>query len=129
MKVSRRSVLSGGIASGAALTLLGPKRASAQAYPNRFIKLIVPWPAGGVTDITGRIIGQRLSVELGKPVVIENRPGVAGTIGFGVVAQAVPDGYTLLLGTNSSYAMAPHLLKQLPFDPVKSFVPIRSRGT
>ena len=74
MKVSRRSVLSGGIASGAALTLLGPKRASAQAYPNRFIKLIVPWPAGGVTDITGRIIGQRLSVELGKPVVIKIVP-------------------------------------------------------
>lgn len=124
MKVSRRSVLSGGIASGVALTLLAPKGASAQAYPNRFIKLIVPWPAGGITDVTGRIIGQRLSVELGKPVVIENRPGAAGTVGFGVASQAAPDGYTLLLGTNSSYAMSPYLLKQLPFDPEKSFVAI-----
>ena len=124
MQFSRRSLLSGGVASGLSLTLLSTKPANADNYPDRYIRLIVPWPAGGITDVTARIISQRLSIELGQSVVIDNRPGAAGTLGHGVASQAKPDGYTLLLGTNSSYAMSPHLLEKLPFDPEKSFIGI-----
>lgn len=123
--LSRRTVLSGALAALAGSVSVLTQRASAQAaYPSRVIKLVVPWPPGGVTDVTGRILAQRLSVELGQPVVVENRPGAAGTIGHTVVSQADADGYTLLLATNSTYAMAPHLLGKLPYDSETAFAPI-----
>jgi tripartite-type tricarboxylate transporter receptor subunit TctC len=101
------------------------QRASAQAgYPSRVIKMIVPWPPGGVTDATGRILAQRLGVELGQTVIVENRGGAAGTVGHAAAALAEPDGYTLLLATNSTYAMAPHLMDKLPYDGEKAFVPV-----
>src|SRR5262249_25354727 len=118
--LSRRAVLSGGVA---VLTAPMLRRADAQAaYPNRPVKMIVPWPPGGVTDVTGRVLAQRLTVELGQAVVVENRPGAAGTIGHAAVAQSDADGYTLLLATNSTYAMAPHLFDKLPYDNDKAFV-------
>jgi len=121
-RLSRRAALSAGLAALAAPMI---RRAGAQAaYPNRVIKMIVPWPPGGVTDVTGRVLAQRLTVELGQTVVVENRPGASGTIGHASVAQTDADGYTLLLATNSTYAMAPHLFDKLPYDNDKAFVGI-----
>ncbi|MFD2182455.1 Bug family tripartite tricarboxylate transporter substrate binding protein [Rhodoplanes azumiensis] len=119
---SRRSVLST-LAAAAASAAARPA-ASQPGYPSRPVKMIVPWPPGGITDVTGRILAQRLGVELGQPTVVENRPGAAGTIGHAVAAQAEPDGYTVLLATNSTYAMAPHLFEKLPYDSSKAFAPV-----
>ena len=95
--------------------IAGVRAARAQdVYPNRVIKLVVPWPPGGVTDVTGRFCAQKLSTELGQTMIVENRQGAAGTIGHAAVAQSAPDGYTLLLGTNSTYAIAPHLFGSCP---------------
>jgi tripartite-type tricarboxylate transporter receptor subunit TctC len=119
--LSRRSVLFATLAA----TGLAMRRAVAQAaYPSRVIKLIVPWAPGGVTDVTARILAQRMGTELGQTMVVENRPGASGTIGHTAVSQSDPDGYTLLLATNSTYAMAPHLLGKLQYDSDKAFAPI-----
>ncbi|WP_421953592.1 Bug family tripartite tricarboxylate transporter substrate binding protein [Polaromonas sp.] len=98
--------------------------ASAQTYPARPIKLIVPYAAGGTTDILGRMIGQKLQESMGQPVVVENKPGAATNLGAEATAKAVPDGYTLLLGTNVTFAVNPHLYEKLAFDPLKDFAPI-----
>src|SRR6266568_6163509 len=104
--LSRRMVLSAGLGALAG-SVAGPMRsATAQGdYPQRPIMLIVPWPPGGVTDVTGRILAEALSKDLRQPVVVDNRAGAAGTIGHTVASRAEPDGHTLLLGTNSTYAM------------------------
>src|SRR5689334_20175916 len=83
--------------------------ASAQNYPTKPIRLVVPFPPAGTTDILAREVGQRLSEALGQPVVIDNRPGAAGNIGSEIVAKAAPDGYTLLMCTVSSHAINPGL--------------------
>ena len=121
--LSRRTVLSAALA--AAASGLAMRRAAAEAaYPNRVIKLIVPWAPGGVTDVTARILAQKMGSELGQTMIVENRPGASGTIGHTAAAQSDPDGYTLLLATNSTYAMAPHLLGKLQYDSEKAFAPI-----
>jgi tripartite-type tricarboxylate transporter receptor subunit TctC len=97
---------------------------SAQTYPTRPIRLVVPFPAGGTTDILAREVGQRLSVSLGQPVVIDNRPGAAGNIGSDLVAKSAPDGYTLLMCTVSTHAINPNLYAKLPYDHVKDFAPV-----
>ena len=118
--LSRRHVLSSALAGIAGSVAV--RRAAAQAaYPSRVIKLIVPWPPGGITDVAGRILAQRMGAEIGQTIVVENRPGASGTIGHSAVAQSEPDGYTLLLATNSTYAMAPYLLGKLPYDSDKAF--------
>jgi tripartite-type tricarboxylate transporter receptor subunit TctC len=123
--LSRRTMLGAGLVAVAAPMIAGVRGARAQdAYPSRVIKLVVPWPPGGVTDVTGRLIAQKLSTELGQSVIVENRQGASGTIGHAAVAQSAPDGYTLLLGTNSTYAIAPHLFERLPYDTDKALAPI-----
>lgn len=123
--LSRRTLLSAALGGFAGSVVAATRRASAQTYPfNRPIVLVIPWPPGGITDTAGRIIAARLSIELGHPVVVENRSGAAGTIGHNVVARANPDGHTLLLATNSTYAMVPYLYKNLPYDNEKAFTPI-----
>jgi tripartite-type tricarboxylate transporter receptor subunit TctC len=97
---------------------------SADTYPNRPIKLIVPFPPGQVTDIHARRIADPLSKALGQPIVIENRPGASGTIGTGIGARAVPDGYTLTISGTASLAIAPVLMAKLDYDPLKHFAPI-----
>jgi tripartite-type tricarboxylate transporter receptor subunit TctC len=97
---------------------------SAQTYPTRPIRLVVPFPAGGTTDILAREVGQRLSVSFGQPVVIDNRPGAAGNIGSDLVAKSAPDGYTLLMCTVSTHAINPNLYAKLPYDHVKDFAPV-----
>jgi tripartite-type tricarboxylate transporter receptor subunit TctC len=98
--------------------------AYAQAYPSRPIRLVVPFPPGGSSDSLARIVVQKFSEGLGQPVVIENRPGAGGLIGSESVAKAAPDGYTLLLGTVSSLAVAPHMYANPRIDPGKDFAAI-----
>lgn len=102
---------------------LAPALASAQAYPAKPVTLIVPFSAGGSTDIVARILAQELSVPLGKAVIVENRTGAGGVIGWGAVAKAAPDGYTLL-AAELSFAIAAGLIPNLPFDPKKAFTQI-----
>ncbi|MEO8630222.1 MAG: tripartite tricarboxylate transporter substrate binding protein [Betaproteobacteria bacterium] len=93
-------------------------------YPDHPVRLVVPFPAGGSADTNARLLGQRLSSNLGQPIIIENRPGAGGNIGTDVVAKAAPDGYTLILGSISSHAINVSLYQRLPYDPVKDFAPI-----
>jgi len=98
-------------------------------WPSKPITYVVPFAAGGTTDVLARIIGQKLSVALGQPVVIDNRAGAGGNIGSDFVAKAAPDGYTILGGTISSHAINASLYPKMPYDAVKSFVPITLIGT
>ena len=116
-----RPVLSAVIAIG--LTAGAAGAARAQSYPDRPIKLVVPFPAGGATDTTARLVAQRLQAALGQPVVIENQGGAGGTIGSRQVARAAPDGYTLLMGSIGTFGSQP-LLYRLDYDPHKAFAPV-----
>ena len=103
--------------------------ASAQErYPTKPVRVIVPFPAGGPTDIVGRVIAGKLSELLGQQFVVENRTGGGGNIGTEVAAKAPADGYTLLVATVSTHAINPGLFKKLPYDPVKDFAPIAQVG-
>ena len=97
--------------------------ASAQTYPNRPIRLVVPFPAGGPLDVMGRLLAQQLSISLGQ-VIVDNRPGAGATLGGRAVATAEPDGYTLLLGSAASLAIGPALYKNIGYDPLRSFAPV-----
>ncbi len=121
MTNSRRSLL----LAGAALAIAGLLPcAQAAGYPDKPVRLVVPFPAGGATDLMARSLGQKLSERLGQPVVIDNRAGAGGGIGAEAVATAAPDGYTLLFATMGSLTINPSLYKNLRYDPVKSFEPI-----
>jgi len=97
--------------------------AQAQPFPSKVVRLVVPFPAGGSTDIISRALGQKLSEMWGQPVVIDNRPGGSTIIGTDVVAKSAPNGYTLLV-TPASFAIVPSLIDKLPYDPAKDFEPI-----
>ena len=99
---------------------------AAAAYPDKPIRLIVTFPAGGVTDILGRTIGQKLTERLGQPVIVENRGGMGGSIGTQVVARAAPDGYTLVLSNAGSFTLNTVLYKDLGYNPLKDFDPVIS---
>ncbi len=97
--------------------------AAAQGYPNKTVKLLVPFPPAGATDAVARFIGQKLAERWGQSVVVENRPGAGGSIGSDLAAKSAPDGYTLLMATTSTHSIGPSLSK-LPYDPIKDFAPI-----
>jgi tripartite-type tricarboxylate transporter receptor subunit TctC len=103
--------------------------AMAQAYPTKPVRMIVPFPAGGATDIVGRLIAQKLAEGWGQQVIVDNRGGAGGTIGSDVAAKSPPDGYTMLLGTSSTHAVAPSLYSKLPYDPVRDFSPVTLAAT
>jgi tripartite-type tricarboxylate transporter receptor subunit TctC len=107
----------------AALVMLSAP-AAAQDYPNRPVTMVVPYAAGGGLDVFARQLAQKLSERLGKTFVVENRPGAGTVIGAGHVAKAAPDGYTIMLGTSSPFAINVTLNKHLPYDPAKDFAPI-----
>jgi len=107
-----------------ALAALGPSQAFAQAYPTKPVRLIVPFPPGGSTDIVARIVAQKLGERIGQPLVVENRGGAGGTIGTEAVAKATPDGYILGFASTSTHAVAPAVYTKLGYDPVKGFAPI-----
>jgi len=124
-RLTRRSVVAG---LGFGLCL-GAGSARAQAWPARPIRLVIPFPAGGSTDVVGRLIGEKIARSLAQPVIVENRAGAGGTLGSDVVAKAPPDGYTFLLGTSSTHAIAPALYAKLAYDPVRDFAPVTLLGT
>jgi tripartite-type tricarboxylate transporter receptor subunit TctC len=109
--------------------LLFCSQASAQSYPSRAVKMVVPFPAGSATDQIARVVGQQLQESLGQPFVVENKPGAQGAIAATEVARAAPDGYTLMVGTNTPLAANPSLFKKLNYDPAKDFAPIARLGT
>lgn len=98
--------------------------AQAQGYPWRPIKFVIPYAAGGATDILGRLLASGLSEKLGQPVVVENRPGAGTVLAAGQVAKAAPDGYTLLAGASTTLTLNPAIRNNLPYDPVNSFTPL-----
>ena len=111
------------------LAALAIPLAHAQTYPSKPVKLVVPFPAGSATDQVARVIGQQFQESLGQPFVVENKPGAQGSIASAEVARAAPDGYTLMLGTNTPLAANPSLFKKLNYDPVKDFAPVARLGT
>ena len=111
------------------LALLCASDAAAQKYPVRPIRLIVADAAGGAPDQLARLLAQKLTVSLGQQVIVDNRPGAAGALGADIAAKSSPDGYSLLLTTTSIYAILPGLRKNLPYDPVRDFVPISRIAT
>ena len=116
----------------AALTLLlaaGTSPAFAEDYPSRPVTIITPFAAGSATDTAARLIGKYLQDALGQPFVVENRDGAGGMIAAEAVARATPDGYTILLTSNSTHSAAPGLFKTVPYDPIKDFTPIARVGS
>jgi tripartite-type tricarboxylate transporter receptor subunit TctC len=113
-------------AAGAAAAWSAPAHAD---YPDKQITMVACFPAGGGTDIAARLINTQLGEALGKPVIVENRGGAGGAIGAELVARAAPDGYTLLMATNSTHSANPHLFKSLSYDPVRDFAPVARIGS
>jgi tripartite-type tricarboxylate transporter receptor subunit TctC len=112
------------VAAAAALLLAFAASAIAQTYPNRPVKIVVPFPAGGGTDALTRFIAKGMEQRLGQPFIIENRGGAGTTLGATAVARSEPDGYTIMVGTASTFAVAPGLYKRLAYDPNKDFSPV-----
>ena len=119
--ITRRRL--GGVALGAGLATAAG-RASAQAWPGRSVTVVVPWPAGGSTDILGRGISRYLADRFGQPFVVDNRSGANGNIGANAVARAAPDGYTLMVTTNGPITNNTLLYRSMPFDPFKDLAPV-----
>ena len=111
------------------LTVIFSLNANAQGYPAKPVKLIVPFPSGSATDQVARLTGQQLQEELKQPFIVENKPGAQGAIAAAEVAKAAPDGYTLMLTTNTPQAANVSLFKKLSYDPVKDFAPVARIGT
>ncbi len=109
--------------------LVGSTVCAAQIWPTKAIKLVIPFPAGGSTDIVGRLLAEKLTTSLGQTVIVENRAGAGGTTGSDVVAKAASDGYTLLIGTSSTHAIAPALYERLSYNSIKDFSPVALVGT
>ncbi len=124
--ITRRTGLTMTFAALAASALVGP--AFAQNYPDRTITMVVPFAAGGSTDLVARILAQKLTEQLGQSVVVENRAGAGGNIGAAAVAKAAPDGYTVLYGTISTHTLNPLMAKKSAYDPIKDFEPIALIG-
>ena len=112
----------------AAVVLVAWGGVHAQNYPSKPVRLIVPFPAGGATDLFARTLSQKLSEKLGASLVVENRPGAGGTLGSDLAAKASPDGYTLLLGFDGTMVINPHVFPKVGFDTVKDFAPIGKIG-
>ena len=119
--MNARSFVAAAVCAAVTLYAAG---AAAQAWPAKPIRLMVPFPPGGSTDIVARIVAQKLSERLGQPIVIENRGGAGGTIGTAVIAKSPPDGYNLTVASTSTHVVAPGVYARLDYDPVKDFAPV-----
>ncbi len=112
-----------------AIVAAAPAALAQGDYPNRTIKVIVPFPPGQISDVVARAIGDGLRDALGQPVIVENKPGQAGSIGVAEFSRAAPDGYTLLLGATAAFASNKFLYKNVPYDPLKDFQPLTMIST
>jgi tripartite-type tricarboxylate transporter receptor subunit TctC len=121
MLLTRREAMAG---FGGGLVSQALPAAAEVAYPNRPIKMVVPYPAGGTTDLLGRMVAEQLQSGLGATVIVENKPGIATALGAELVARSPPDGYTLLLATSTTLAINKTLYRKLAYDPVKDFTAI-----
>jgi tripartite-type tricarboxylate transporter receptor subunit TctC len=118
--MNRRSV----VAFVAGLVFASGDRVEAQSYPDKPVRLVVPFPAGSGTDIVGRLLGQQVSLDFGQPVIVDNRPGASTIVGTDIVAKSAPDGYTMVMASNN-HAMNPSLFEgKLPFDSIKDFAAV-----
>ena len=108
----------------AAMAVFATGVAAGQAYPAKPIRIVVPYPPGGTSDILARALGPGLTAALGQPILVENKPGATGNVGADFVAKSPPDGYTVLLADIGSLAISPSIFPALPFDPVKDFAPV-----
>jgi len=124
---TRRRLTAAALGLMAALSLPHPALAQ-QGYPNKPIRLIVPFTPGGVTDTSGRLIAEQLSKRLGQQVIVDNKPGASGNIGTQMAAAAEPDGYTLVLGFDGTLVINPHVFPKMPFDTVRDLAPVGKIG-
>lgn len=120
--ISRRMIVIAGAAAALCGAVAAP--ALAQEYPVKPIRLIVPFPPGGGTDILARVVGQKMSETLGQPVIVENKPGAGGNIGVDLAAKAQPDGHTIVIGQTANLAVNPTLYPKLPYNPLKDLEPV-----
>jgi tripartite-type tricarboxylate transporter receptor subunit TctC len=120
---TRRSVVAT-LPLAALATLLGGQAALAQQYPAHPIRFVVPFAAGGSSDVVARLVGEQLNKSLGQPIIIDNKPGAGAVLGADVVAKSAPDGYTLLYTTAGPQITNPYLMPKLPYDPFKDFTPV-----
>ncbi|HRO60208.1 MAG TPA: tripartite tricarboxylate transporter substrate binding protein [Burkholderiaceae bacterium] len=121
----RRALLRAALSAACGATLaLAATAAQSQDYPTKAVNVVVPWPAGGPSDIAARPLAKGLNENLGQPFVIDNRAGASGNIGSGIVARAKPDGYTLLITSSSPIVINPSIYKKMPLDPMKDLAPI-----
>lgn len=125
--MKKRALISLGAAFFLAASTLASS-AQAQTYPTKPIRLIVPFPAGGATDLFARSLSQKLGERLGQSVVVDNKPGAGGTLGSDLAAKAAADGYTLLLSTTSTHSIGPNLNPKIPYDAMRDFTPIGQVG-
>ncbi|MPZ36979.1 MAG: tripartite tricarboxylate transporter substrate binding protein [Rhizobiales bacterium] len=127
----QKSICRSGIGAFAVFAMFAAliSRADAQNYPTRPVTIVTPFAAGSVTDATARSIAAHLQETLGQPFVVENRAGAGGMLAASAVAKAAPDGYTLLITTNSTHSAAPGLFKVVPYDPIKDFTPVARIGS
>ena len=122
--LNRRSVIVGGAAALGALSLRTRDARAADAWPTRPVKFVVPFAAGGTTDILGRLVAAKLSEEYGQQFIIENKPGAGGNIAADFVAKADPDGYTFIVGTPGTHAINKYVQKNMPYDPINDIQPV-----
>jgi tripartite-type tricarboxylate transporter receptor subunit TctC len=112
------------LAVAVAFGVVAPFATGQSTYPTKPVRLVVPFPAGGTTDIIARATAQKLSEAWGQQVIVDNRPGAGGNVGSELVAKSAPDGYTLLMGTVGTHAINPSLYAKMPYDHVKDFAPV-----
>jgi len=124
LRLSSHNLLAVVLAVAVAFGVVAPFATGQSTYPTRPVRLVVPFPAGGTTDIIARATAQKLSEAWGQQVIVDNRPGAGGNVGSELVAKSAPDGYTLLMGTVGTHAINPSLYAKMPYDHVKDFVPV-----
>ena len=122
--IRRRLISAIAVISGGPLLGTSVRAFAQQSYPNKPIKMIAPYPPGGGVDTVARLVAERLSVRIGQTIAVENRPGAGATIGADALAKSPPDGYTIMLGSITDYAIAPHVHKNLGFDMKRDFIPV-----
>ena len=127
-KIARRAVLAGALAAPLAAPMLARNVLAQGGYPNKQIRMVVPFAAAGTTDLLGRIVAQYLTEVWGQQVIVDNKTGAGGNVGAELVAKAPPDGYTLLLGTVGTAVTNQYLYKTMPYDSMKSFAPVALVG-